>query len=49
MDTREAYLMKFPKGMRGKLSKEATKRRWPLRTYLLHLVETHPDRRRKAE
>lgn len=44
MDKREAYLMKFPRGMRKRLQKEAKLTKRNLRGYLLHLVETHPER-----
>lgn len=44
MDKREAYLMKFPRGLRKKLKAEAKATKRNLRGYLLHLVETHPAR-----
>ena len=44
MDKREAYLMKFPRGLRKKLKQEAKTTKRNLRGYLQHLIETHPER-----
>lgn len=49
MDKREAYLMKFPRGLRKKLAKEAKSTQRNLRGYLQHLIDTHPDRRVNPE
>jgi hypothetical protein len=49
MDKREAYLMKFPRGLRKRLKAEATATQRNLRGYLQYLIETHPDRKHKAE
>lgn len=49
MDKREAYLMKFPRGLRKKLKAEAVATQRNLRGYLQYLIETHPDREKAAK
>lgn len=50
-----AYLIRFPGKLRDKLHKEVEAKntpsgpKWTLAAYILHLLETHPERVRKSK
>jgi hypothetical protein len=41
---KDAYLIRFPDGLRAKLTKEAKAQARTLAAHIVHLLETHPDR-----
>jgi plasmid stability protein len=46
--TDPAYLFHIPEVLKKALHKEATRAKLSLAAYLLHLIETHPERAAKA-
>ena len=47
--TDPAYLFHIPKLIKASLHKEAKKAKLSLAAYLLHLIDTHPDRAKKGK
>lgn len=47
--TDPAYLFHIPKATKDALHKEAERVGMSLAAYLLHLIATHPDRKRKSK
>lgn len=46
---KDAYLIRFPDGLRTKLTKEAKAQARTLAAHIVYLLETHPDRLKKGK